>query len=313
MCLVLLAVQVVLSRSLRFDNADKTDLQKWLSNDMNPIDRFGFARSGFESELQVNRAAFATNGFEQVRSRGGKVLEIAPLASPLFPTDYQGYRSVDVESYEGLLQKYAKDANVNKSALVKPDYVWTGQQYSELMANQSFEMVAASHVIEHTPDVIGFLENVAGVLANDGRLHLMIPDYRYCFDWARQPSTLAQIIAAHAEKRTKPSPENILDFFAIVHTGGVKNNPHEHWARSAAQRAALAPHVPDSDYGQIQQMQKSLNGGYVDVHVWRFMPSLFTEYMQWLPKNGYLTDLELVSIVPTQPDTFEFFATFRKK
>lgn len=293
---------------------DKSDLQRWQDGDMDTIDRYGFGEAT-TSEKVPTKQNFVTNGFEKVETKGGKVLEIAPLASPLFDTKYKEYYSVDVGTYEELLEKYKNDPSVNKAEIVRNTWKWQGERYSDLMANRKFDLIAAAHVIEHSPNLIDFLQNMDSVLEIGGELRLVIPDYRYCFDWARQPSTLAQIISADAEKRTRPSAENVLDHIVINHGNGHKNDPLLHWSRSPSQRAALVCHVPDAKFLEEArpEMDKAINGEYVDVHVWRFTPKLFTTYMEGLSKYGYLGGMQLVSVVPTQPNTAEFFATFRKQ
>ena len=51
------------------------------------------------------------------------------------------------------------------------DYVWTGGSYQTVPGLEPpFDWIVASHVIEHTTDLIGFLLDLAGLLAPSGRL-----------------------------------------------------------------------------------------------------------------------------------------------
>ena len=80
------------------------------------------------------------------------------------------------------------------------DFIWDdGKPLREAIpANLVFDYVIASHVIEHAPDMIGWLRQVAGVLRTGGILSLAVPDKRFTFDEGRELTTLDQLLTANA-------------------------------------------------------------------------------------------------------------------
>ena len=287
----------------------ETPLDKWKSfPEMDTIERRGYLAPGSVVPPQ-DRKAYMRAGIEDIIAHDGLLLEIAPLHSPLLPPDYRGYRSVDVADRVGLLEKY-KGHGLNESMIREPSYIWAGEHYKELVGSETFDLVVASHVLEHVPDLVGFLNDIEEILSPSGELRVIFPDHRYCFDWSRQPSRLSDIIAATIEKRKKPTLADVYDYFALVHTGGVRNNPAEHW--QTAEREQRRVVTPD-DRWHKEAMAKASSSveNYVDIHVWRFEPNIFYRYMSFLSHSG-LINLELVNVVPTQPNNFEIFATFRR-
>ena len=67
----------------------------------------------------------------------------------------------------------------------------------------TFDAFVASHVIEHTPDLIAFLDSAAALLKPEGVVVLAVPDKRYCFDYFQPLTTTGQIIESHSELRSR--------------------------------------------------------------------------------------------------------------
>lgn len=265
-----------------------------------------------DGNVLKDRTQFMIRGLETVKMRGGLVLEISPLASPILPRNYSGYRNVDVADRAGLLKKYAKHATVDKTLIAEPTYVWTGQTYAQLVGEERFDLVVASHVVEHVPDIIGFLNDISDILTDDGELRLIFPDYRFCFDWNRQPTRFSEIMSAYHEKKKKPNFADVYDYYALVHSHGVRNDPRAHWSTSPAMHGKQRFATPTREWhDKALKKMREAESVYIDVHVWRFTPALFTEYMHFATRIGILR-AELMQVVETQTDDFEIFASFRK-
>ncbi|WP_044156709.1 class I SAM-dependent methyltransferase, partial [Escherichia coli] len=67
-----------------------------------------------------------------------------------------------------------------------------------------FDLIVASHVIEHVPDLIGWLKDAISVLKVGGTLALVVPDKRFTFDILRPLATYREVAAAHKEARHRP-------------------------------------------------------------------------------------------------------------
>jgi len=107
----------------------------------------------------------------------------------------------------GLLEKYS-GCDVDVSRIEEVDFVWrAGVPYSELTGREKhYDWIIASHVIEHVPDLIVFLNECDAILKDDGVLSLAIPDKRYCFDHFRPISGIGNVIDNHIRRVSRPSP-----------------------------------------------------------------------------------------------------------
>jgi SAM-dependent methyltransferase len=126
-------------------------------------------------------------------------LEIGPLDSPIVTREMGNVRYVDHASTEELKVKNRGNRFVNLDRIVDVDFVWGARTLPELVgAEGPFDYVIASHVIEHVPDLVGWLNEVRAILRPQGILSLAIPDKRYCFDHYRPPTTVADALEAYA-------------------------------------------------------------------------------------------------------------------
>ena len=70
----------------------------------------------------------------------------------------------------------------------------------------AYDWIVASHLVEHTPDLIGFLNDCDSLLKENGVLSLAIPDQRYCFDYFRPLTGIGHVIDAAQNPRKRRSP-----------------------------------------------------------------------------------------------------------
>lgn len=210
----------------------------------------------------MNRKQFIS---EQLNING-KGLEIGPGYNPIFPKK-EGYnvKTLDHASGETLRKKYSSDQNVDISKIEDVDFVWNGEPYIELIGKEKFDWVFASHVAEHTPDLVSFIIDCTSVLKPDGSLILIIPDKRYTFDVFRPQSNIGSIIDAHIEQRKMPSLGAKIDGLFYY---GLKKD------RISLYDKIIYPYAPSVDISQLLN-RNTHNKIYHDVHVWAFTPSHF--------------------------------------
>jgi SAM-dependent methyltransferase len=210
----------------------------------------------------------------------GSGLEIGPCHNPLFPKrEGCKVKSLDYMSADQLRKKYASDVNVDISKIEDVDFVWNGEPYSKLVGAERFDWIFASHVVEHTPDLISFINECASILKPDGSLFLVVPDKRYTFDVFRQRSSLASVIDAHIEKRKMPSVGAIADFLFYL---GVRKEGISLFDEISN------PYMPAGDMSkQLIEEMKSCES-YKDVHVWAFTPSHFRLIIETLFNAGLI-------------------------
>ena len=236
--------------------------------------------------------------------RGGVGPEIGPSHDPIAPKR-EGFnvQVIDHASREELRRKYAGHP-VDVERIEEVDFVWKGETYAELTGRpKHYDWIIASHVIEHTPDLIAFLADCDAVLKDTGVLSLVIPDKRYSFDRFRPVTGLAAVLEANQSANLKPSAGAIAEAYMN--------------AASKAHQLAWSEDTP-GDYYFIhsahvarEKVQAALEGSaYEDVHTWCFVPHSFRLLMHDLFVLGR-TALREVSFHPTEGS--EFYVTLGRR
>ncbi|MGU3539931.1 class I SAM-dependent methyltransferase [Methylobacterium sp. A54F] len=237
--------------------------------------------------------------------RDGRVIEIGPSYNPLAAKrDGWNAFTVDHASREGLVAKYASDPSVDTARIEEVDFVWSGGSLAEAVPPEqhgSFDAFIASHVIEHTTDVVTFLQAAETLVKPDGVIILALPDKRKCFDFYRHPSTTIDAITAFDEKRSRHDRRTQFEYgLRMANRAGSAG-----WAIDDSRAAVLA--VPfDHAQGWLRVAEQP---GYVDAHNWVFVPASFELLVLELAGLGYL-DLRVEAV--EEAVVTEFYAWLRK-
>jgi len=166
-----------------------------------------------------------------------------------------------------------------------------------------YDYIIASHVIEHVPDLLGFLKDCERLLNLDGRLSLAVPDKRYCFDLFQGLTTSGQVLQAHYDGAHRPNPAALFDYIANY----ARRGDRLAWDCDDSTEPRLAHDLMTAkrffDQGRLAEE-------YIDAHVWRFVPSSFRLIVDDLNALGE-TSLREMSF--TAPGGFEFFVTLSRK
>jgi hypothetical protein len=236
----------------------------------------------------------------------GPVLEIGPLDKPILPKSDYDVRYVDHAPAAALGVKYADEPNVGE--IFDVDVVWDGggdlrDAEPELGA---VDWVVASHVLEHVPDPVGWLEKLASVLPVGGCVGLVIPDRRFTFDVNRRTSEPADFIDAYLRRATLPTYGQLYDF----HTKALPVDPGTIWSGHDCYVGQVRPGELRREAYEDCLAQRS-TGGFRDVHCHTFTPLSLLELFD------HLTDLELTpyavrDFLPTLSGSIEFVATFER-
>jgi hypothetical protein len=232
----------------------------------------------------------------------GVGLEIGPLDSPIAQRPDCDVRYVDVHDRAGLQAHYADNYGVILEMIPEIDFplIVDGESRSLLEAASPggpYDWVIASHVIEHVPDVIGWLEQLAEMTVDHGRLLLIVPDRRYSFDRRRPATTTGQALEAYERGDTRPGTRALFDHFGSavgVNTAAL---------RAGGRPPGVRRRIHDLAYVQ-DKLERARAGEYVDAHVWTFTPRSLVEL---------LTDLRAMGLCPwrtvaveDRPGTLEF-------
>lgn len=225
----------------------------------------------------MSESATELSRFEKITfvlNMEGLGLEIGPSHNPVAPKK-QNYNVhvLDHLNAEDLRSKYTgHDAlGVNIDNIEEVDFVWGGEPLPDLIGKtECYDWIIASHVIEHVPDMIGFLQQCEKLLTPNGKLSLAIPDKRFCFDYLSPISTSGQFLDAFEQKRTRPSVGQVFDHYAnACYQNGVIT-----WADTPDENAK---------FEVIHSFQQAMDLGYqwiesddyIDAHCWRFTPESF--------------------------------------
>jgi hypothetical protein len=172
-----------------------------------------------------------------------------------------------------LVAKYA-EMGVDTSRILPVDYVWSGERYRDLVGDVRFDWIVASHVVEHVPDLVGFVNECTEILAPGGALSLVVPDKRATFDYHRPPSGLGAVVDAHLAGRRISSPGATAEFELYI---------------ADYHADALAPPFMQQDIEHAcNMMARAARGEYHDVHAWVFTPSSFRLLVEDLHRLGLL-------------------------
>ena len=227
-------------------------------------------------------------------------LEIGPFDCPQVAGP--GVRYFDVLDRDALIER-ARGHGRSFGEVPVIDYVSPTGDLD--IVDQTFSTVFSSHTIEHQPDLLGHLKQVARLLEDGGRYHLIIPDRRYCFDRFNPESTLAEVLKAHGEQRQRHSEAAIRAHIENV----THNNALAHWLGSHGEPLVLSDKtrqgLADSEVARAEA------GEYVDVHAWVFTPQSFLNLMRELRAHHELP-FAVESVSRTRFGEQEFFARLRK-
>lgn len=248
--------------------------------------------------MTATRAEILRRGLDLPNMVG---VEIGPLHAPIIGKSDGPVLYVDHAATEELREKYAGAAGVNPDDIVPVDAVWGEQSLADCLGGRKVDYVIASHVAEHAPDLVTWLQEVAAVLKPSGQLRLALPDKRFSFDVLREETRITDLIAAYLVRARRPQLREVLDFRLHYAPGmdgwGVYNGTFDPATSSPAHTFELAV----SAAREAMQTDR-----YLDVHCWVFQPRSFAASMEQLTKYDLLS-LACAELVDTDMPLLEFY------
>lgn len=247
---------------------------------------------------------------DAVTPRGRLGVELGPLNRPLIRREDGEVLYADHRSTGDLRRKYADHDHVSgpdAAPIVEVDLVLEHQSLAEALGPRApVDYIVASHVMEHIADPVGWLNDLAAVLREDGVVFLAVPDKRFTFDFRRPTSTAADLVAHHLAAARVPSPAQVfahVGLAATVDAGAI-------WAGRGHDPR---PMFPDQLANALRHARGVAEAGhYFDVHCTVYTPVSFLAVFRDLIELG-LVPFEIARIDPTAHRTVEFFVTLRKR
>jgi len=225
-------------------------------------------------------------------------LEIGPLHFPMVRRDEGRILYVDYAPAETLRENF-RHPGADPVDIVEVDVVWGDQPLRDAVGEPA-DYVLARHVIEHVPDLIGWLLEIHATLRPGGVLGLEVPDRRHTFDVWRPASGAGEIVEAYLKGYRQPSLRQVFDAAAWSRDTGEARPP------SGLPSETLRRLKPAFD------MVKALACAprYVDVHCWVFTPEHFLDTAEALARIGCFP-FAIDALFPTEPGNDDFQVRLR--
>lgn len=241
----------------------------------------------------------------------GPILEIGPYASPIYRRPEWNVKYADIFTAEQIKEQCIA---CNKDYTEIPnciDILVDVNAQPTLTADIKFTTIFSSHNIEHHPDLINHLKEVADIAEAGANFYIAIPDKRYCLDHWHNETTVADVLIAHIEKRKKHNISTYLN--NILFTTPHNTDESIHWIGDHGPNLKL-PKINDEYINKIKHGVDlvSSHHTYVDQHCWYFTPQTFEHIFTLLEKLNY-SDWHLTKVYNTRPGSHEFYAVLTKK
>jgi len=228
------------------------------------------------------------------------ILEIGPAHNAIFPKR-EGYRTrtVDYLDREGLVERYRDFPQYSPDDIEEVDFVLPPGAAMADVIDERFDVVVASHVLEHTTSLVDFLAECERLLTPGGRVALVVPDHRYCFDRFRERTSLGSVIDAAGSPARVHTVGSVVEerLYAVLRGDTNAWGPRHR-----------GEYRPVHGLGSVLEQAELARAGdhYIDTHHWVFTP----HHLRLL-----LHDLQSLGLVRLRESSFhdtvrhEFFLT----
>jgi SAM-dependent methyltransferase len=250
----------------------------------------------------AGKVALLTAGRDLAASTG---IEIGPRDAPLVTRDMGNVRYADYADTETVRANY-HEFGKDPSHVVAVDLVTGGGKLSAVIA-EPVDYIVASHVAEHVPDLLGWLEDLATCLKPGGTLGLAIPDRRFTFDRFRRESVIAEAVEAYLLRLQRPSVRQIFDsawMSVDLPVDRAWRNDIPETASAAHRATRLKPAL-----GLVRRVHEA--GVYNDAHCWVFTPGSFLDLLDHAASMDLLP-YALREFHPTEVHGYEFYAVLER-
>lgn len=213
---------------------------------------------------------------------GMRVLEIGPSFAPILPkAENPNVLTLDHATREELQEKY-RDAGPDVSKIETVDFVWRSGPVHDSVPESlhgTFDAIVMSHVLEHSPDPVGFLKSAEVLLRDGGYVSLANPDRRYTFDALKPLTTTGEMVEAYLERRQRHSRRTMFEQAYL----SIRNNDALVWGEG----------YPIGTVGMVDPNfewppARTPEDPYMDCHAWYFTPASFELLILELGQLGFI-------------------------
>ena len=236
----------------------------------------------------------------------GVGLEVSPYFDPFLSKSDYNILYTDYIGTEEIRAKAADNPDLRNRNVPAVDFIWTpGAPLAQCAPDgMLFDYVVASHVMEHVPNPIGWLNEILSVVKIGGRVALFLPDRRANADYLRQETQFHHLAQWWMEQPSTPTPGQVLDF--MVHSFALRHGMVVDWD------ARGGPVGLERAYSDAEALSTSTfvhnEGAYIDVHCTVWNAETFKAIFQQVVAAGLLN----VAIGNVTPENAEFSIVLTK-
>ncbi|BAZ07218.1 class I SAM-dependent methyltransferase [Calothrix sp. NIES-3974] len=231
-------------------------------------------------DYQVNRLNFLQRFIKLETSQG---LEIGACDLPTVPVEIGNCEFADSRSSEELINLW----NLPPETVVPVKYVLAKDTPIYLQIEKKFDYVVLCHVIEHIPNVIGYIQDLQNLLKPGGVLVIACPDKRRTPDTPTPSTTVEHLIQDYYENCQYPSLEHILHFGKA-------------WSEEVKQKSIKSAH------SLYEWGRQHLESGNADIHCHVWTDEEFFQQIEYLVDGKILDGLKIIDKLENHLPYHEF-------
>ncbi len=146
----------------------------------------------------------------------GRGLEVAPYFDPLTDKTQLNVLYADCLSTEQIRKKASENPDLRTFAVPDIAIVWTpGKALRDCISTGvSFDFAVASHVLEHVPNPVGWLNEILQVMKVGSVLAIILPDKPATSHYMRQETTDSELVGWWLERPAIPTPSQVYDLLS---------------------------------------------------------------------------------------------------
>lgn len=247
------------------------------------------------------------NDFVSMIPKSALTLEIGPYNNPTIRrSEFPNVKYMDMFTAEQIADDKERYTNVGEM----PDHidiVVDPEQRPTFKTTLKFDYIYSAHNIEHHPDIIFHLNEMAGLAQGmHTKYFVTVPDKRYCFDYYQNTSEYTDMIEAYLENRRTHTLGSYLRHTVFA----THNNIYEHWMGYHGED----PRTIDINVNHATSVRLKLDSArderqrkFADIHAWYFTNISFKYTINMLNQLG-LQPWRVDAVTPPQHMTPEFHA-----